>query len=169
MDLNFPPIASTSAVPKAKKQAPVTFASIGVEPFLCKALAVMSIKTPTQVQATCIPHILAGQSRRSNPRFPLLLHFAYFFDFFANSVAFDCYRRGLHWIGADWFGKDYRLRHSDSAAVGERSLRRIRTRSDSHQASSLSLHLQCCIDSFLSHAESWRIKSLSSSESSVQL
>ncbi|GAA6055491.1 hypothetical protein JCM3770_006284 [Rhodotorula araucariae] len=37
-----------------------TFPSLGVEPFLVRALAAMAIRTPTGVQAACIPRILAG-------------------------------------------------------------------------------------------------------------
>ncbi|GAA5924907.1 ATP-dependent RNA helicase DBP8 [Sporobolomyces koalae] len=56
------PQASISPPPVAP-QAPVndaTFSSIGVEPFLCRALQAMAIRKPTQVQAACIPPILAG-------------------------------------------------------------------------------------------------------------
>ena len=38
-----------------------TFEDIGLEPFLVKALKTMSIKGPTEVQAACIPPILAGR------------------------------------------------------------------------------------------------------------
>ncbi|GAA6026105.1 hypothetical protein JCM11491_002867 [Sporobolomyces phaffii] len=37
-----------------------TFSQIGVEPFLCRALEAMAIRHPTDVQAACIPPILAG-------------------------------------------------------------------------------------------------------------
>lgn len=37
-----------------------TFSKLGVEPFLCRALEVMSIRSPTGVQAACIPPILSG-------------------------------------------------------------------------------------------------------------
>ncbi|GAA6004069.1 DEAD/DEAH box helicase [Rhodotorula paludigena] len=37
-----------------------TFSSLGVEPFLDRALAAMAIRRPTAVQAACIPPILAG-------------------------------------------------------------------------------------------------------------
>jgi superfamily II DNA/RNA helicase len=37
-----------------------TFKDLGIEPFLIKSLAVMSIKIPTQVQSACIPPVLAG-------------------------------------------------------------------------------------------------------------
>jgi len=37
-----------------------TFASLGVEPFLVKALEAMAIRMPTEVQAMCIPPILSG-------------------------------------------------------------------------------------------------------------
>ncbi|GAA5961019.1 hypothetical protein JCM21900_002276 [Sporobolomyces salmonicolor] len=53
-----PPPASTSAL-APPPDAP-TFASLGVEPFLCRALQAMSIRRPTPVQAACIPPILAG-------------------------------------------------------------------------------------------------------------
>ncbi|GAA5891409.1 hypothetical protein JCM5296_006517 [Sporobolomyces johnsonii] len=53
-----PPVASTSALdPPASTP---TFASLGVEPFLCRALQAMSIRRPTPVQAACIPPILSG-------------------------------------------------------------------------------------------------------------
>lgn len=50
------PVASTS------KSSSTTFSALGVEPFLVKALEVMSIRRPTEVQAACIPPILAGTS-----------------------------------------------------------------------------------------------------------
>uniref|UniRef100_A0A0K3CFT9 BY PROTMAP: gi/342321531/gb/EGU13464.1/ ATP-dependent RNA helicase DBP8 [Rhodotorula glutinis ATCC 204091] n=2 Tax=Rhodotorula toruloides TaxID=5286 RepID=A0A0K3CFT9_RHOTO len=52
------PVASTSALEPPANRA--TFASLGVEPFLCKALQAMAIRKPTGVQAACIPQILAG-------------------------------------------------------------------------------------------------------------
>ncbi|GAA6062704.1 hypothetical protein JCM10212_004762, partial [Sporobolomyces blumeae] len=53
-----PPVASTSALEPPADLA--TFASLGVEPFLCKALQAMAIRKPTGVQAACIPRILKG-------------------------------------------------------------------------------------------------------------
>ncbi|GAA5879091.1 hypothetical protein JCM3774_005566 [Rhodotorula dairenensis] len=52
------PVASTSALEPPPDRA--TFASLGVEPFLCKALGAMAIRKPTGVQAACIPAILKG-------------------------------------------------------------------------------------------------------------
>ncbi|GAA6038508.1 hypothetical protein JCM8097_004603 [Rhodosporidiobolus ruineniae] len=52
------PVASTSAFQPPPKQA--TWPSLGVEPFLIKALQAMAIRTPTGVQAACIPPILKG-------------------------------------------------------------------------------------------------------------
>ena len=52
------PVASTSALDPPPERA--TFASLGVEPFLCKALQAMAIRKPTAVQAACIPAILKG-------------------------------------------------------------------------------------------------------------
>lgn len=43
-------------------QVDKTFAQLGVDQFLCKALQAMSIRKPTEVQAACIPHILRGAS-----------------------------------------------------------------------------------------------------------
>ena len=37
------------------------YASLGVEPFLIRALAAMAIRTPTPVQAPCVPAILSGR------------------------------------------------------------------------------------------------------------
>lgn len=55
------PVASTSSV-MINEPPPVTFKDLGIEPFLIKALAVMSIRAPTGVQAACIPPVLAGKS-----------------------------------------------------------------------------------------------------------
>ncbi|GAA5871006.1 hypothetical protein JCM16303_001659 [Sporobolomyces ruberrimus] len=52
-----PPIVATAPVVPDDS---TTFASIGVEPFLCRALQAMAIRKPTQVQAACIPKILQG-------------------------------------------------------------------------------------------------------------
>ncbi|KAK4695576.1 hypothetical protein P7C70_g8525, partial [Phenoliferia sp. Uapishka_3] len=57
------PVASTSAlpvVPFIETPAPISFEDLGIEPFLVRALKVMSIRNPTSVQAACIPPILAG-------------------------------------------------------------------------------------------------------------
>ena len=59
------PVASTSTLP-APEQPKTSFAALGVEPFLCKALQAMSIRAPTGVQAACIPPILIGQSRSAS-------------------------------------------------------------------------------------------------------
>ena len=42
------------------KTSPSTFLSLGVSPPLQAALSTMSIRTPTEVQAACIPPLLAG-------------------------------------------------------------------------------------------------------------
>ncbi|GAA5906574.1 hypothetical protein JCM8208_000484 [Rhodotorula glutinis] len=52
------PVASTSALDPPPQLA--SFASLGVEPFLVRALAAMAIRKPTAVQAACIPPILKG-------------------------------------------------------------------------------------------------------------
>ncbi|GAA97479.1 uncharacterized protein L969DRAFT_83780 [Mixia osmundae IAM 14324] len=39
----------------------MSFDSLGLEPFLCRALDSMSIRKPTEVQAACIPPILQGR------------------------------------------------------------------------------------------------------------
>ncbi|BGP45364.1 Putative RNA helicase [Rhodotorula kratochvilovae] len=52
------PVASTSALEPPAERA--TFPSLGVEPFLVRALQAMAIRKPTGVQAACIPPILAG-------------------------------------------------------------------------------------------------------------
>ncbi|BGP22322.1 ATP-dependent RNA helicase dbp8 [Rhodotorula toruloides] len=52
------PVVSTLALKPPANCA--TFASLGVEPFLCKALQAMAIRKPTGVQAACIPQILSG-------------------------------------------------------------------------------------------------------------
>ncbi|BGP29528.1 Putative RNA helicase [Rhodotorula toruloides] len=52
------PVTSTSALEPPATHT--TFASLGVEPFLCKALQAMAIRKPTGVQVACIPQILAG-------------------------------------------------------------------------------------------------------------
>ncbi|GAA6000709.1 hypothetical protein JCM10207_004618 [Rhodosporidiobolus poonsookiae] len=49
------PVASTSAL-----TPPASWPSLGVEPFLVRALNAMAIRTPTHVQAACIPPILNG-------------------------------------------------------------------------------------------------------------
>lgn len=48
-----PPVASTST-------AASSFTSLGVSPFLSRALGAMSIRQPTPVQSACIPQILSG-------------------------------------------------------------------------------------------------------------
>lgn len=57
-----PPLAveSTASFPTAAVNDSTTFSSLGVQPFLCKALQAMAIRKPTGVQAACIPPILAG-------------------------------------------------------------------------------------------------------------
>lgn len=63
MEPTADPIASTSTLPTQEEQpAPVSFEDLGIEPFLVRALRVMSIRKPTTVQAACIPPILAGKS-----------------------------------------------------------------------------------------------------------
>ncbi|GAA5830913.1 hypothetical protein JCM11251_005074 [Rhodosporidiobolus azoricus] len=52
------PVASTSAFEPPASRA--TWESLGVEPFLIRALQAMAIRTPTGVQAACIPPILSG-------------------------------------------------------------------------------------------------------------
>ncbi|BGP13315.1 hypothetical protein JCM10213_001498 [Rhodosporidiobolus nylandii] len=52
------PVASTSAL--QPPPALSTWESLGVEPFLISALKAMAIRTPTGVQAACIPPILNG-------------------------------------------------------------------------------------------------------------
>lgn len=57
------PVASTSTLPPHESEPePVSFEDLGIEPFLVRALRVMSIRKPTSVQAACIPAILSGQS-----------------------------------------------------------------------------------------------------------
>lgn len=55
------PVASTSALEPPPQLS--SFASLGVEPFLVRALSAMAIRKPTGVQAACIPQILKGESR----------------------------------------------------------------------------------------------------------
>jgi hypothetical protein len=62
------PVASTSALEPPPERA--TFASLGVEPFLCKALQAMAIRKPTAVQAACIPAILKGTPSPCPDPFP---------------------------------------------------------------------------------------------------
>ncbi|SCZ91742.1 BZ3500_MvSof-1268-A1-R1_Chr5-1g07643 [Microbotryum saponariae] len=56
--------ATTATVPEnlpsTTTKTPTSFAQLGVERFLCNALQAMSIRQPTEVQAACIPPILAG-------------------------------------------------------------------------------------------------------------
>ncbi|KAL8281375.1 hypothetical protein RQP46_006059 [Phenoliferia psychrophenolica] len=59
------PVASTSTLtpepqPVEESAMPVSFEDLGIEPFLVRALRVMSIRAPTSVQAACIPAILSG-------------------------------------------------------------------------------------------------------------
>jgi len=49
------------AASEPSKLPPSTFSSLGVSPPLQAALSSMSIRTPTEVQAACIPPILAGE------------------------------------------------------------------------------------------------------------
>jgi ATP-dependent RNA helicase DDX49/DBP8 len=44
------------------KPLPASFSSLGVSPSLQASLASMSIRTPTEVQAACIPPLIAGKS-----------------------------------------------------------------------------------------------------------
>lgn len=53
------PVAATLAMEPPLERS--TFSSLGVEPFLCKALQAMAIRKPTGVQAACIPPILKGE------------------------------------------------------------------------------------------------------------
>lgn len=46
--------------PQAPSKPSVTFSSLGVSRILDSALAKMSIRTPTEVQAACIPPLLEG-------------------------------------------------------------------------------------------------------------
>ncbi|SCV72348.1 BQ2448_3885 [Microbotryum intermedium] len=57
--LEYPPddIGATKAT---TTKIHTSFAQLGVERFLCNALQAMSIRQPTEVQAACIPPILAG-------------------------------------------------------------------------------------------------------------
>lgn len=117
------PVASTSALEPPPERA--TFASLGVEPFLCKALQAMAIRKPTAVQAACIPAILKGtpspcpdrSPRRSGgrahqPSGPLIN------------------RRRLYRIRPNRFRKDHRIRAANFAGARERPVRFLRDRPD---------------------------------------
>ena len=43
------------------ENVPRTFSSLGISPSLITALAAMSIKLPTEIQAACIPPLLSGR------------------------------------------------------------------------------------------------------------
>ncbi|GAA5973702.1 hypothetical protein JCM11641_005088 [Rhodosporidiobolus odoratus] len=58
MDTQDIPAASTSTLEPPPTRS--TWESLGVEPFLINALKAMAIRTPTGVQAACIPPILQG-------------------------------------------------------------------------------------------------------------
>jgi ATP-dependent RNA helicase DDX49/DBP8 len=53
--------AKSCPAPQPTKSAP-SFLSFGISPLLLAALSSMSIKTPTEVQAACIPSILSGEA-----------------------------------------------------------------------------------------------------------
>lgn len=44
-----------------EKKLPGSFSALGISPQLQSALTTMSIRTPTEVQAACIPPLLAGK------------------------------------------------------------------------------------------------------------
>lgn len=58
--LSPPTAAATLPISSASINDSTSFSSLGVQPFLCKALQAMAIRKPTGVQAACIPPILAG-------------------------------------------------------------------------------------------------------------
>jgi ATP-dependent RNA helicase DDX49/DBP8 len=59
--LNGPRIKTKTLPQRLSKSPGVTFASLGISARLQASLAAMSIRTPTEVQAACIPPLLAGQ------------------------------------------------------------------------------------------------------------
>lgn len=67
---NFSRIAPTphgrTSTSTLSKQSPDTFLSLGVSAPLQAALSSMSIRTPTGVQAACIPPLLAGELLRNS-------------------------------------------------------------------------------------------------------
>lgn len=58
------PVRTRQPPEPASDTTRTTFASLGISPALQKALTGMSIKVPTEVQAACIPPLLAGKSHR---------------------------------------------------------------------------------------------------------
>ena len=52
---------TTIAHAKQNPDTRTSFASLGVSPWLVASLAVMAIKRPTSIQASCIPPILSGR------------------------------------------------------------------------------------------------------------
>ncbi len=49
------------AAPQSSKPLPTSYESMGISSVLVSALAKMSIRTPTEIQAACIPPLLAGE------------------------------------------------------------------------------------------------------------
>lgn len=99
------PAASTSALPEVYEERPnTTFAALGVEPFLVRALEAMSIRAPTGVQAACIPPILSGKCLElDSERWK-------WWRQLIKCVCFD-FRCGLHWKCPDWIWKDCSFCH----------------------------------------------------------
>jgi ATP-dependent RNA helicase DDX49/DBP8 len=54
-------ITPTRPAPLRHSAPALSFAALGISPHLLTALSCMSIKTPTEVQAACIPPLLAGR------------------------------------------------------------------------------------------------------------
>jgi ATP-dependent RNA helicase DDX49/DBP8 len=59
--LNGPRIKTRTLPQRLPRSPGATFASLGISGRLQASLAAMSIRTPTEVQAACIPPLLAGQ------------------------------------------------------------------------------------------------------------
>lgn len=69
--ISFKPRATTPATIQAMlrpRSLPTSFETMGISSVLVSALAKMSIKTPTEIQAACIPPLLQGESDTVEPR-----------------------------------------------------------------------------------------------------
>lgn len=62
-----PPSGADAKLKVTQPPRPTSFASLGVSPDLQSALSTISIRTPTEVQAACIPPLLSGASELKPP------------------------------------------------------------------------------------------------------
>jgi len=117
-----------------------TFSSLGLDKWLVDALAAMSIKRPTPIQAACIQPALEGIAPCGNE--DLLC------------------RKRLYWRCKDWVRKNNSLRCSNPTELVKRSIRNIRSSIDpdkrTRSANRRPIPRSWRLSQFKTHNSTWR-------------